>query len=45
MKMTRKTLSAWRKTSSITNSPWTDMGLNESLHMVRNEQPTALGMA
>jgi len=45
MKMTRKTLSAWKKTLFITNPTWTVMGLNESLHRVRNEQPTALDMA
>jgi len=39
--MKEKTLSAWRKT----NPTWTDMGLNQSLHRVRNEQPNALGMA
>jgi hypothetical protein len=41
----RETLSARRKTLSITNPTWIDMGFNQSLHMVRNKQPTALGMA
>jgi len=45
MKMTGKILSAQRKTLSITNPKSRDIELNQSLHRVRNEQPTASGMA
>jgi hypothetical protein len=42
--MTGKALSTWKKTLSITNPTWTDMGLNQGLHRVRNKQSTALGI-
>jgi hypothetical protein len=41
----RETPKCMEKNLSITNPTWTDMGLNQSLHRVRNEQPTVLFMA